>query len=61
MQLIGTTISVATLVRAILAMIPLLDNDPLHRFAKLRFGERGWRSVARLLLGGLLQGYVWAW
>lgn len=60
-QLIGTSIAVATLVRAVLGMIPLLDNDPLHRFAALRFGQEGWRSIRKLLLGGFLQGYVWAW
>jgi hypothetical protein len=61
MQLIGTSIAVATLVRAVLGMIPLLDNDPLHRFAALRFGQEGWKSIRKLLLGGFLQGYVWAW
>lgn len=60
-QLIGTSIAVATLVRAVLGMIPLLDNDPLHRFAALRFGQEGWKSIRKLLLGGFLQGYVWAW
>ncbi|GAA5871831.1 hypothetical protein JCM3774_000313 [Rhodotorula dairenensis] len=61
LHLVGTTIAVGTLVRAILAMIPLLDNDPLHRFASLRFGQEGWKSIRKLLLGGFLQGYVWAW
>ncbi|KWU45352.1 hypothetical protein RHOSPDRAFT_32975 [Rhodotorula sp. JG-1b] len=61
LHLIGTSIAVATLVRAVLGMIPLLDSDPLHRFATLRFGQEGWKSIRRLLLGGFLQGYVWAW
>lgn len=42
-------------------MIPLLDKDPLHRFAALRFGQNGWKSIGKLLLGGFFQGYVWAW
>jgi hypothetical protein len=31
------------------------------RFAALRFGQEGWKSIRKLLLGGFLQGYVWAW
>ncbi|GAA6000393.1 uncharacterized protein JCM10292_001491 [Rhodotorula paludigena] len=57
--LVGTTISLSVFVRALLAVLPLLS--PAKQFAALRFGTQGWKSVGKLLLGGLLQGYVWAW
>ncbi|CEQ39010.1 SPOSA6832_00488, partial [Sporobolomyces salmonicolor] len=60
LQLVGTTISLGTFVRASLAALPLLLVKD-RRLDVLRFGSEGWKSVAKLLLGGLVQGYVWAW
>ncbi|GAA5965457.1 hypothetical protein JCM21900_006305 [Sporobolomyces salmonicolor] len=60
LQLIGTTISLGTFVRASLAALPLLLVKD-RRLDVLRFGSEGWKSVAKLLFGGLVQGYVWAW
>ncbi|GAA5941914.1 hypothetical protein JCM1841_001054 [Sporobolomyces salmonicolor] len=60
LHLVGTTISLGTFVRASLAALPLLLVKD-RRLDVLRFGSEGWKSVAKLLLGGLVQGYVWAW
>ncbi|GAA6056275.1 hypothetical protein JCM3770_007289 [Rhodotorula araucariae] len=59
--LVGTTISLGIFTRALLAAIPLLVATRDKRVELLRFGTEGWKSVGRLLLGGFLQGYVWAW
>ncbi|GAA5870223.1 hypothetical protein JCM1840_001594 [Sporobolomyces johnsonii] len=58
--LVGTTISLSTFVRASLAALPLLLPKD-RRLDILRFGGEGWKSIGKLLLGGLVQGYVWAW
>lgn len=60
-QLIGTTIALGTFTRALLAAAPLLAKDPKGRLDALRFGGEGWKSIGELLLGGFVQGYVWAW
>ncbi|BGP36942.1 hypothetical protein JCM10449v2_000846 [Rhodotorula kratochvilovae] len=60
-DLVGTTISLGIFTRALLAALPLLAASRDKRLELLRFGTEGWKSVGRLLLGGFLQGYVWAW
>ncbi|GAA5890957.1 hypothetical protein JCM6882_008866 [Rhodosporidiobolus microsporus] len=63
--LIGTTISLSFLTRAALASLPLLltlkSKDAQRRLDILRFGTEGWKSIVKLVLGGVAQGYVWAW
>ncbi|BGP21884.1 hypothetical protein JCM10295v2_000761 [Rhodotorula toruloides] len=61
LHLIGTTIALGTFTRALLAAAPLLAKDPKSRLDVFRFGSEGWKSVGKLVLGGFLQGYVWAW
>ncbi|GAA5851172.1 hypothetical protein JCM3766R1_005288 [Sporobolomyces carnicolor] len=73
LHLVGTTIALGTFVRATLATLPLVFS---HRhgvrgtwFDALSLDRRGgggdagggWRSIAKLVVGGFLQGYVWAW
>ena len=60
-QLVGTTISLGVFTRALVAAIPLLATTKDRRLDVLRFGDDGFKSIGKLLLGGLLQGYVWAW
>ncbi|GAA6043151.1 hypothetical protein JCM8097_004343 [Rhodosporidiobolus ruineniae] len=60
--LVGTSLSLLTFLRASLAALPLLFALRNKRLEELlRFGSEGWRSVGRLVLGGLVQGYAWAW
>ncbi|GAA5842314.1 hypothetical protein JCM9279_005342 [Rhodotorula babjevae] len=59
--LVGTTISLGVFTRALLAAVPLLATTKDRRLDVLRFGDEGFKSIGKLLLGGLLQGYVWAW
>ncbi|BGP13005.1 hypothetical protein JCM10213_007995 [Rhodosporidiobolus nylandii] len=58
--LIGTTAALSFLTRAALASLPLLltlkSKDAQRRLDWLRFGTEGWKSVGRLLLGGVVQG-----
>ncbi|GAA5831414.1 hypothetical protein JCM11251_004017 [Rhodosporidiobolus azoricus] len=58
--LIGTTISLSLLTRAALASLPLLlvlkSKDAQKKLDVLRFGTEGWKSLVRLVLGGLAQG-----
>ncbi|GAA5922128.1 uncharacterized protein JCM15063_003196 [Sporobolomyces koalae] len=67
LHLIGTTVALGTLVRATLATLPLLlppsrtSIGTVSLVERFRFGTQGWNSIAKLLLGGFLQGYVWAW
>ncbi|GAA5915304.1 uncharacterized protein JCM6883_002391 [Sporobolomyces salmoneus] len=60
LHLVGTTIALSTFLRATLATFPLLLPSE-KRLSPLRFGTEGWKSIGRLILGGFLQGYVWAW
>jgi len=60
-QLVGTTISLGVFTRALLAAVPLLATTKDRRLDVLRFGDDGFKSIGKLLLGGFLQGYVWAW
>lgn len=59
-QLVGTTIALGTFLRATVAALPLIFPDE-RRLNPLRFGLEGWKSIGKLVLGGFLQGYVWAW
>ncbi|GAA6010289.1 hypothetical protein JCM10207_005158 [Rhodosporidiobolus poonsookiae] len=59
--LVGTTLALTTFTRALLASIPLLVATRSKTLDALRFGTEGWKSIGKLLLGGLLQGYAWAW
>ncbi|GAA5983069.1 hypothetical protein JCM5350_006802 [Sporobolomyces pararoseus] len=59
-NLVGTTIALGTFLRASVAALPLLFPDE-RRLNPLRFGLEGWKSIGKLVLGGFLQGYVWAW
>ncbi|GAA5926960.1 hypothetical protein JCM3775_007090 [Rhodotorula graminis] len=61
LHLVGTTISLGVFTRALVAAIPLLATTKDRRLDVLRFGDDGFKSIGKLLLGGLLQGYVWAW
>ncbi|GAA6059593.1 hypothetical protein JCM10212_005092 [Sporobolomyces blumeae] len=59
-NLVGTTIALGTFTRAALAALPLLAPED-RRLDSLRFGLDAWKSIGKLVLGGFLQGYVWAW
>ncbi|TNY21709.1 hypothetical protein DMC30DRAFT_350127 [Rhodotorula diobovata] len=61
LHLVGTTLSLGIFTRALLASLPLLALSKDRRLDVLRFGTDGWKSIGRLVLGGFLQGYVWAW
>ncbi|GAA5853448.1 hypothetical protein JCM8547_002461 [Rhodosporidiobolus lusitaniae] len=58
-QLIGTTVSLALFTRAALAFLPLLftlrSKSAQNKLDVMRFGSEGWKSVVKLLLGGLAQ------
>ncbi|GAA5974066.1 hypothetical protein JCM11641_008241 [Rhodosporidiobolus odoratus] len=63
--LVGTTLALSALARATLATLPLLfilpTKDTKKKLDVLKFGSEGWKSVGKLALGGVMQGYVWAW